>query len=70
MKTTSAIVRGLLLGAVLVAIASLSSCVTTETFVTSPDGTTTHTKTTAPADGSMAVAGSAVAAAGHILADK
>lgn len=55
---------------IIIAATVLSSCVTTETTVTSPDGTITHTKTTTPAAGSMEVAGTAVTAAGQILADK
>ena len=45
---------------------SITSCVTTETTVTAPDGTVTHTKTT----GADAASVEAVAVAAKIIAEK
>ena len=70
MKTTTAIAKGLLLGAALIAVAMLTGCVTTETTVTAPDGTVTHTKTTGPDAASVNAASSAVLVAGQVIATK
>lgn len=49
---------------------SMTSCVTTKTTVTSPDGTITTTETTAPAPGSIEAASAAATTAAGIIAEK
>ena len=48
MKTTYTIAKGIVLGAALIALATLTSCVASTTTTTSPDGTVSVTKNTAP----------------------
>ena len=67
---TYSIAKGMLLGAVLIAIASLTGCVTTETTVTAPDGTVTRTKTSGPDAASVNAASAAVVVAGQVIATK
>lgn len=70
MKTTTAILRGMLLGAALIAVSILTGCVTTDVTTTAPDGTVTHTITKGPDAESVNAASAAVAIATRIIAEK
>ncbi len=67
MKTTTAIAKGLVLGAAFIAIAILTGRVTSTTTTTAPDGTVTVTKTTGPDALSVSLAS---AAAAQVIAEK
>ena len=48
-------------------VAMATSCVTSETTITAPDGTVTRTKTSGPDGASVAVAGNVAAVAAEIV---